>query len=71
LTIGAALCLLAGAADAADRPNVPLITVDDLNDWVGHLGGHPQVRTPHIDALAKRGVSFTNAYTAAPVCNPS
>jgi arylsulfatase A-like enzyme len=76
---GAALCLIVGAslfaptgvAHAADRPNVLLIVIDDLNDWVGHLGDHPQVKTPHIDALARRGVTFTNAYTAAPVCNPS
>jgi hypothetical protein len=33
------------AADSIDRPNVLFIAVDDLNDWVGCLGGHPQVRT--------------------------
>ena len=71
LIVGAALCALTGVANAADRPNVLLIAIDDLNDWVGHLGGHPQAKTPHIDALARRGVRFTNAYTAAPVCNPS
>jgi arylsulfatase A-like enzyme len=62
---------MTGFANAADRPNVLLIAIDDLNDWVGHLGGHPQAKTPNIDALARRGVRFTNAYTAAPVCNPS
>ena len=56
---------------AARRPNVLMIVVDDMNDWVGCLGGHPDVRTPHIDRLASRGVLFTNAHTAAPVCNPS
>ena len=71
LIVGATLCALTGVANAADRPNVLLIAIDDLNDWVGHLGGHPQVKTPHIDALARRGVRFTNAYTASPVCNPS
>ena len=71
LLVGTALCALTGAAKAAERPNVLLIAIDDLNDWVGHLGGHPQAKTPHIDALAKRGVTFTNAYTAALVCNPS
>lgn len=45
--------------------------MDDLNDWVGVLGGHPQARTPHMDALAKRGVLFSNAHCQAPVCNPS
>ncbi|MCZ6596311.1 MAG: sulfatase-like hydrolase/transferase [Planctomycetota bacterium] len=53
------------------RSNVLLIIVDDLNDWVGALGGHPQARTPNIDALAARGVVFTNAHCQAPVCTPS
>jgi arylsulfatase A-like enzyme len=50
------------------RPNVLFIAIDDLNDWVGCLGGHPQARTPHMDRLAERGVLFTNAHCAAPVC---
>ncbi|MDP7131849.1 MAG: sulfatase, partial [Planctomycetota bacterium] len=45
--------------------------LDDLNDWVGVLGGHPQCKTPNIDALAARGVLFTNAHCNAPTCNPS
>ena len=53
------------------RPNVLLLIVDDLNDWVGCLGGHPQAHTPHIDRLAQRGVLFTNAHCQAPICNPS
>ena len=32
-----------------------MIMVDDLNDWIGCLGGHPQAITPHMDALASRG----------------
>ena len=56
----------------ADRPpDVLLIVVDDLNDWVGHLGGHPNGRTPNLDRLAERGISFTNAHCTAPACNPS
>ena len=55
----------------AQSPNVLFIAVDDLRDWVGHLGGHPTATTPHIDPLAKRGVSFTRAYCSAPLCNPS
>lgn len=58
-------------ANSPRKPNVLFIAVDDLNDWVGCLGGHPQARTPHIDALAARGVSFARAYCASPVCNPS
>ncbi|HMO83768.1 MAG TPA: sulfatase [Lacipirellulaceae bacterium] len=48
-----------------------LISIDDLNDWVGAWGGHPQAKTPHIDRLARRAVRFTNAHCAAPLCNPS
>jgi arylsulfatase A-like enzyme len=53
------------------HPNVLLIAIDDLNDWVGYLGGHPQAQTPNIDRLIKKGVGFTKAYTVAPLCNPS
>ncbi len=53
------------------RPNILFIAVDDLNDWVGCLGGHPQAHTPNIDRLARTGVLFTNAYCPAASCNPS
>ena len=43
-------CLAFGAKD---KPNVLLLSIDDLNDWVGCLGGHPQAKTPNIDRLAK------------------
>ena len=55
----------------AEKPNVLFIAVDDLNDWVGALGGHPQARTPNMDLLAKRGILFTQAYCSAPACNAS
>ncbi len=58
-------------ANAAEKPNVLFIAVDDLNDWIGCLGGHPQGKTPHIDKLAARGAFFTQAHCAAPACNPS
>ena len=58
-------------AESFDPPNVLFISIDDLNDWLGCYGGHPQVKTPHIDALATRGVTFTNAHCQAPICNPS
>ncbi|MEZ5401075.1 MAG: sulfatase [Bryobacteraceae bacterium] len=64
----------AGAATAAaadSRPNVLFVSVDDMNDWVGCLGGYPGVRTPNIDALARRGVLFSDTHCAAPLCNPS
>jgi arylsulfatase A-like enzyme len=56
---------------AAEKPNVLFIAIDDLNDWVGPLGGHPQVKTPNMDKLAARGTTFTNAHCQAPLCNPS
>ncbi len=58
-------------AFAAERPNVLMIIVDDMNDWVGCLGGHPQATTPNIDRHAKWGLLFTNAHVAHTVCNPS
>ena len=67
------------------RDHVLLITIDDLNDWIGCLSdpdapaiaghltgqGHPQASTPNMDRLAKRGVLFTNAHCQAPICRPS
>ena len=53
------------------KPNVLFIAVDDLNDWVGKLGGHPQARTPNMDLLSSRGLLFTKAYCSAPSCNAS
>src|SRR4051794_12937044 len=66
-----ALLFVASFSQAADRPNVLFIAVDDLNHWVGYLGRNPQTITPNIDKLALRGVRFTHSYCAAPVCNPS
>jgi arylsulfatase A-like enzyme len=51
--------------------DVLFIAVDDLNDWVGYLGGHPQTSTPNIDRLAARGMAFMNAHTPAALCNPA
>ena len=55
----------------AERPNVLFIAIDDQNDWIGYLGGHPQVKTPNIDRLAASGTAFMNAHCQAPLCNPS
>lgn len=53
------------------KPNILMIAIDDQNDWIGCMGGHPQVKTPNLDALAARGTLFTNAHCQAPLCNPS
>ena len=63
--------LFLGFAHAQKKSNVLFISVDDLNDWIGCLNGHPQALTPNMDRLAKRGVLFANAHCAAPACNPS
>lgn len=56
---------------SADTPNVLFIAVDDLNDWLGCMGGNPDALTPHMDKLASQGVLFTNAHCQAPLCGPS
>ena len=63
--------LLTSSAAEKSSPNVLFIAVDDLNDWIGCLGGHPQSRTPNFDRLADSGLLFTNAHCIAPACNPS
>ena len=57
----------------AQRPNVLVIVVDDMGyaDLSAYAHSGPDVRTPHMDRIAERGVCFTNAYAAAPVCSPS
>ncbi|MDB4749414.1 sulfatase [Rubripirellula sp.] len=70
--MAAALFVFTGTIQAETaRPNVLMICIDDLNDWVGFLGGHPQAITPNMDALAKRARNFTNAHCSVPVCSAS
>lgn len=64
------LCVFASSS-LWGQPNVLMISIDDLNDWTGFHGGHPQAITPHLDALAKRGRHFANAHCAVPVCSAS
>jgi len=59
------------SAQRVDKPNILFIAIDDLNDWVTPLGGHPQVKTPNFDRLAQRGTTFANAHCQSPLCNPS
>ncbi len=74
---GALLALLAGCAGgprpgrADGRPNILLLFVDDLG--YGELGGqgNPEIPTPHIDALARRGVRCASGYVTASYCSPS
>ena len=60
------------AGKAKKQPcNVLFIAIDDLNDWTGFLGGHPQTQTPNMDRLAGEGVVFERAYCPAPLSNAS
>ncbi|MBT6168014.1 MAG: sulfatase-like hydrolase/transferase, partial [Verrucomicrobia bacterium] len=61
-------CLL--SATTTNKPNILFISVDDLNDWISPLGGHPQSITPNFQRLANQSVLFTNAHCPAPACGP-
>lgn len=71
--IGALSGLLGGCSSSDQRArNVVMICIDDLNDYVGHLGGYAgNPHTPHLDALAASGRSYSNAHACVPVCMPS
>ena len=55
---------------ASDRPNVLFLICDDLNCDLGSYG-HPLVKSPNIDKLARRGVLFKNAHCQYSLCGPS
>jgi arylsulfatase A-like enzyme len=65
------LTALKAIAQDKNHPNILMIIVDDLNDWVGYMNAHPQALTPNLDRLADRGTIFTNAHAAAPLCGPT
>ncbi len=64
------LTCLHGTTSAADRCNVLFIAADDLRNDLA-VYGHPLVKTPHLDRLAARGVTFNRAYCQQALCNPS
>ncbi len=56
----------------APKPkNLLIIMADEHNAMAMGCAGHPFVRTPNLDALARRGTRFTNAYTSSPICVPA
>ncbi len=57
--------------DSRERPNVIVILTDDQGSADLHAAGARDLETPALDALARRGVRFTQFYAAAPVCSPS
>ncbi|MGH1344483.1 MAG: sulfatase [Nannocystales bacterium] len=67
-----------GPFEPIDKPparprleNLLFISIDDLNDYVGFMGGHPNALTPNLDHFARNATTFMNAHCAAPSCNPS
>lgn len=64
-------CSSQHGAPLIKHPNVLFISLDDMNDWVGSLGGHDQALTPALDRFATMSVNFTRNYTPSPGCNPS
>ncbi|TWU46072.1 Choline-sulfatase [Rubripirellula tenax] len=63
----------ANGADTAPaaQPNVLFLSIDDLNDWTGAMGGHALAKTPNLDKLAQQGILFTNAHCSQAVCTAS
>jgi arylsulfatase A-like enzyme len=59
------------AEKTASLPNILFIAIDDLNDWIGPLGGLEVSKTPNLDRLASQGMLFENAHCASPACSPS
>ena len=68
-----ALCLISVLTTAlhAERPNVILVMADDQGWGDTGYNGHPVVKTPNLDAMAKDGLVFNRFYAAAPVCSPT
>lgn len=77
LAVTGAVGSLAGCSEGfytknnSKKPNVLFIICDDLNDWALHPPGHPKAKTPNMDRLRHKSLSFTDAHVAVPVCGPS
>ena len=52
------------------KPNILLITVDQMRGDCLGISGHPVVETPHLDTMVRKGALFSNAYSAVPSCIP-
>ncbi|HEX6823979.1 MAG TPA: sulfatase-like hydrolase/transferase [Candidatus Sulfotelmatobacter sp.] len=71
LCLSGTLCAAAGAAPKAPAPDIFLITIDTLRADHVHCYGYTNGATPALDALAKDGVQFTQAFTPSPITNTS
>jgi len=65
------VCLSAGSAMAADRPNILFLFTDDQAPWAMGAAGHPHAKTPNMDRLVREGAYLVNSFTTTPVCSPS
>ncbi len=69
---GLFLAILAAPLQAVEKPNIVFILADDLGWADTTLYGHTKYyKTPNIERLAKRGMTFTRAYSASPLCSPT
>ncbi|MCH7493257.1 sulfatase-like hydrolase/transferase, partial [bacterium] len=59
------------SANSAKRPNVVFILTDNHGAWTLGCYGNRDIRTPHIDRLARQGVLFTRAFSSNAVCSPT
>lgn len=71
LLAAAPALLLKSAPQTPPKQNILFVAIDDMNDWIGCLRGHPNTITPNLDRLAASGLNFTSAHCAAPLCNPA
>jgi N-sulfoglucosamine sulfohydrolase len=69
--IAACLAILVATVNAADRPNILFCIADDWGWPHAGIAGDPVVKTPAFDRVAREGVLFTHAFSAAPSCTPS
>jgi arylsulfatase A-like enzyme len=70
--IGVMVLSWVAAAQAAEKPNIVLIVIDDLGYAdIGAQGISKDVKTPNVDSIASNGVRFTNGYVSCPVCSPT
>ena len=58
-------------AEKKGKPNIVVILCDDLGYGDLDCYGHPKIKTPYLDQMAKGGIRFTDFYSTAPVCSPS
>jgi arylsulfatase A-like enzyme len=65
------VCLSAHFCVAAQKPNIVLVMADDQGWGQVSFNGHPQLKTPHLDAMAAAGIRFNRFYAAGPVCSPT